>query len=113
MRSAIATTTITTATSDNLLVNGKDIGATISCGGGGSCAVTWALYVDGQAVPNSGEQLSANASGSMTKGVVVYGIMPGVAAGMHTVELAYVFSAQTTGIGFGCDPQVEAIALGG
>jgi hypothetical protein len=112
-RSAIATTEITTPTSGKLLVNGKNIRAGLTCFSDGPCSVTWGLWVDGQPIPGSGQRLSAAAGSSVREPVVVYGVMDGVAAGTHTVELAVTEQGPVSIINFGTDQQVEAIAVGG
>ena len=111
--SSIASVTITTANTGDLLVNGKDMGAAISCSAAGPCSAIWGLYVDGVAIPKSGQQLEAATAGNDMESVVVYGIASGVPAGTHTVELKVSPSASDEGLIFGADQQVEAIALKG
>ncbi len=74
---------------------------------------TWALYVDGQPVPGSGQKLIAGASGSTAEPVVVYGLLTGVAAGTHTVTMRAVAGGNVSTEAFGGDQQVEAVMLAG
>jgi hypothetical protein len=111
--SSIASVTITTASAGNILINAKDMGAAISCSGAGGCTDTWGLYIDGVAIPHTGQQLSAPASGNVSESVVIYGIATSVPAGTHTVELKVSPDANVSAEFFGADQQVEAIALKG
>jgi hypothetical protein len=110
--SVVATTTITTTTTAALLVNGKDIGAGMTCQASGSCSVKFGLYVDGIPVPGSVQLLSAGASGSDFAPIVTYGVIAGVAAGTHTVTMRAVATGSINSEFFGGDQQVEAVMLG-
>lgn len=109
----VATTTITTPTSGKLLVNGNNTDARTECQptGGSGCTVRWGLYVDDQPVPGSSSMVGAGPGGSNERAVVLYGLMDGVAAGTHTVELAYTLEGPVASVRLG--GQVEAIAIGG
>jgi hypothetical protein len=107
----VATTTITTPTSGKLLVNGNNTDARTQCEPTGGCTVRWGLYVDGQPIPGSSSMVGAGPGGSNERAVVLYGLMAGVAAGTHTVELAYTVEGPVDSVRLG--EQVEAIAIGG
>ena len=108
---APVTTTITTPTSGKLLVNGYNMNAATQCQPTGNCTVYWGLYVDDQPVPGSSSYVTALAGDLRRLPVMLYGVMDGVAAGSHTVELAYTVEGPVAAVNLG--GQVEAIAIGG
>ena len=105
------TTTITTPTSGKLLVHGHNMSAATRCEPTGACGVRWGLYVDDQPVPGSSSMVGAGPGELRRLPVMLYGVMDGVAAGAHTVELAWTVDGPVAAVELG--GQVEAIAVGG
>ena len=106
-------TSITTTNTGDILVNGKDMGAGVTCKSAGSCSAIWGLYIDGVAITGSGQALTALPSSTTSEGVVDYGIATNVAPGTHTVQLEVSTDTNVNAVNFGADEQVEAIALKG
>jgi hypothetical protein len=88
------------------------IRASLACQSTGSCSAQYGLYVDGTAVPGSGGMLSAGASGSDSRDIVMFGILPNVTAGAHTLKIGLTASGNWSSQGWG-DREVGGILLGG
>jgi hypothetical protein len=108
---AIASTTITTTAGGRLLVTGTSPTASVTCGGT-ACSQSYELFVDGNAIPKTTYTLSAGAGATKTSAVTIAGIVSGVTAGAHTVELRTASAGSPAS--FSADAaQVQALLAGG
>jgi hypothetical protein len=102
---------VTLPAAGDLFVLGH-IKASLGCNASGSCAAQYGLYVDGTLVPGSGAQLSAPLSGSDSDRLFMFGVLPSVTAGTHTLKLGVTVSGNWSSQIWG-DREIGAVLLGG
>jgi hypothetical protein len=103
---------VTTSAPSKLLVTGWVRGAGVQCSAAGACVDYYALYVDGDAVPNTESRILAGVSSEANNDIYISGLTATLPAGNHTFEIrdnpdADVASASSS------DVQASAIAIGG
>jgi hypothetical protein len=100
---------ITLQRSGPLLVFGwADAGLTC----GSACTDTYGLYVDGAPVAGTGATVALAGAGTIREQLTLFGVSAPVAAGAHSVQLAFTQSAGTNASSQGFDVKVAAVQLG-
>jgi len=113
------TATITTTVPGKLLVVGDlgptstDPGVRVECMVATACTAFFGVYVDGTPVPGSAQLVSGGAGATVdVSAMTLFGILPNVAAGAHTIELrAHKSPVTVSDIDLGIE-QLVAIAIG-
>ena len=107
--------TITTTTPGALYVTGNLTGSITNCNHVGGCMWNYGLYVDGNAVPGTEVQAGVPDTGGSGLGftsISTSGVITGVAAGSHTVDLTNTSQVGTFGLFSQTGINVSAIELG-
>jgi hypothetical protein len=107
----VRSTSVTLPTPGRLFVISR-LKTGLSCNSGGACTDTYALYVDGQAVPDSAATISTVTNGATSDQITTFGVTDALAAGSHSIVLAVTHTANWGSSQFN-DSSLDAILLGG